>query len=75
MTDYAVAAAPPVTPASRTAQGTRALVAYLQRRKRIGLAHAVTNLTGELAMVGLVSLLLIVLQGPLSSICGETLTP
>ena len=51
--------------------GTHWLIKWFRRRKRNGLAQAVVNLMGELTLVGLVSLLLIALQGPISSICSE----
>lgn len=50
-------------------RGTHWLIHFLKRRKRNGLAQAVSNLVNELTLVGFVSLLLIVLQGPISSIC------
>ncbi|KAL4859220.1 MLO-like protein 14 [Chlorella vulgaris] len=48
---------------------TKRLKLYLRRRKRNGLAQAVTNLVNEVTLVGLISLLLIVLQDPISKIC------
>lgn len=50
-------------------RSTHWLIHFLKRRKRNGLAQAVSNLVNELTLVGFVSLLLIVLQGPISSIC------
>ena len=52
-------------------QGTHWLIFYLKKRKRNGLAQAVSNLMLELTLVGFVALLLTVLQGPIASICGE----
>ncbi|PSC71161.1 alpha-amylase chloroplastic [Micractinium conductrix] len=48
---------------------THWLIFYLEKRKRNGLAQAVSNLVLELTLVGFVSLLLIALQDPISSIC------
>ncbi|KAL4420149.1 hypothetical protein ABPG77_010365 [Micractinium sp. CCAP 211/92] len=50
-------------------RSTHWLVHFLKRRKRNGLAQAVSNLVNELTLVGFVSMLLIVFQGPISSIC------
>ena len=52
-------------------QSTQWLMRYLKKRKRNGLAQAVSNLVLELTLVGLVSLLLIVLQDPIANICGK----
>ena len=58
-------------PTLPSVQGTHWLIFYLKKRKRNGLAQAVSNLMLELTLVGFVSLLLIVLQGPIASICGK----
>ncbi|EFN50723.1 hypothetical protein CHLNCDRAFT_55622 [Chlorella variabilis] len=50
-------------------RSTQWLMRYLKKRKRNGLAQAVSNLVLELTLVGLVSLLLIVLQDPIANIC------
>jgi hypothetical protein len=56
-------------------QSTHRLISFLKKRKRNGLAQAVANLVTELTLVGLVSLLLVVLQDAISSICGECCGP
>ena len=55
-------AAPPL-------QSTHWLIRFLKKRKRNGLAQAVSNLITELTLVGFIALLLTVLQGPISNIC------
>lgn len=57
------------------AQSTHWLIHFLKRRKRNGLAQAVSNLVSELTLVGFIALLLTVLQGPISKICGEQELP
>lgn len=52
-------------------QSTHWLIHFLKKRKRNGLAQAVSNLVSELTLVGFIALLLTVLQGPISKICGE----
>ena len=52
-------------------QSTHWLIHVLRKRKRNGLAQAVQNLITELMLVGFIALLLTVLQGPISKICGE----
>lgn len=52
-------------------QSTHWLIHFLRKRKRNGLAQAVENLITELMLVGFIALLLTVLQGPISKICGE----
>ncbi len=51
-------------------QSTHWLIQFLKKRKRNGLAQAVSNLITELTLVGFIALLLTVLQGPISKICG-----
>lgn len=42
---------------------------FFRKRRRNGLASAVQNLVTELSLVGFISLLLVVLQEPISKIC------
>jgi hypothetical protein len=49
--------------------GTRSLDAYLRRRNKRGLRHVVDHLKREILVLGVISLLIIPFEPPLTSLC------